>query len=963
MFCVMTFILPHDGHLKVQEIRHRDQTILPRHDRNWIKSGDNMSVVINVSTRAELYAALSTAQGGETILLAEGDYGSLSLWEGCGLNVKFPANVTLTSADAEKPASFSSMNLVKVENLTIDAVVFDYEYKSGDATSLRPFSVISSKDISITNSVFEGDVASGTNMTADGFGTAIGLTVRGSQNITLDGNEYLEWWRALTVDNSKNIEVTNNEIHDIRSDGMNFVDVQGVLIEGNYIHDFKASRESIDHADMIQFWTTGTKEPSTDIVIRKNVLDIGDGNWTQSIFMRNEMVDSGLAGHEMFYRNVLIENNTIYNSHIHGISIGATDGLVIRDNSVLHVPDTSAAGGGTAAVNVPTIRVAPVSESVTITGNVTAAIAGSTGQSDWLVKSNAFVQSTNPFGVGYYGDVFVDSTVLDSDGAHHFIVEPGGLIDSLGAGSSTIQLTKIKTVGEVLFTVETVDGNAAARVFDASHTKLLVGTHLPNSNYVWTFSDGTTATGLSVTHTFPSGGSYDATLTVKMPDGTQSSSTSTLTLRGSQVIDFDSASGAFRAFSTGKDQLLATAANLDDGAIQLLRTGTAASVAAEQVSALRGSDDFEINLTLQADQVGTGGEVFRIHGAFVASVSTGGIFVMSFSSSDGKVYALKGSPSLPVNDGAAHDISVRVVDGMMVMEIDGETAAKGTFGGTLPTSGMQGLTFGNPWGKANFLGDVSAFSIDIDVEDYPGVTIPSVTKDTPVSPELIVPELVAPEPVEAVPPVVEADTSVLTAPLHGEDWDGFVLDIDAMVGGSKKLVDDAVAVVTDGTARIILDGDKDYVNVGRLKQYENSDRIGFSVDFTRDSEASGDDRLVWNHQRLGLTVNEDSLTIHVGTVDRGFTSYTARDLNIRDEEMHRVSVLVDTDTDRLQVIYDNAVVLDVTGTDFDMPDGYQWGWSVGTAWNRYYDGEIHDFRVGDQFDFVEPSGLVTPSLA
>ncbi|MFN3938894.1 MAG: right-handed parallel beta-helix repeat-containing protein, partial [Gemmobacter sp.] len=187
---------------------------------------------------------------------------------------------------------------------------------------------------------------------------------------------------------------------------MNFADVQGVLIENNYIHDFRLSPLSGDHPDMIQFWTTGTTEASTDIIIRNNTLDIGDGNWTQSIFMRNELVDTGKAGAEMFYRNVLIENNTIYNSHLHGITVGETKGLIIRDNSVLHVPDTSIASGGTAPVNVPTIRVSARSESVTITDNVTAAITGGSGQASWTIKNNAFVQSTNPFGVGFYGDVF-----------------------------------------------------------------------------------------------------------------------------------------------------------------------------------------------------------------------------------------------------------------------------------------------------------------------------------------------------------------------------------------------------------------------------------------------------------------------------------------------------------------------------------------------------------------------------
>ena len=86
---------------------------------------------------------------------------------------------------------------------------------------------------------------------------------------------------------------------------------------------------------MIQFWTNGTTSPSTNITISENFLDSGNGEWTQSIFMRNEAVDSQGAGTEMFYQNVLIENNVIYNAHTHGITVGEADGLIIRNNTIL----------------------------------------------------------------------------------------------------------------------------------------------------------------------------------------------------------------------------------------------------------------------------------------------------------------------------------------------------------------------------------------------------------------------------------------------------------------------------------------------------------------------------------------------------------------------------------------------------------------------------------------------------
>ena len=123
-------------------------------------------------------------------------------------------------------------------------------------------------------------------------GSATAWQVSDATNITIANNEFFNWYRAAVFSNVDDLNVTNNDVHSIRSDGFDFIEVNDVLIQGNYIHDFVANLESGDHADMIQFWTSGTDSPSTNIVIRGNVLDSGAGDWTQSIFMRNEVVRS-----------------------------------------------------------------------------------------------------------------------------------------------------------------------------------------------------------------------------------------------------------------------------------------------------------------------------------------------------------------------------------------------------------------------------------------------------------------------------------------------------------------------------------------------------------------------------------------------------------------------------------------------------------------------------------------------
>ena len=325
-----------------------------------------------VSTSAQLTTALSQASGGDTVLLAAGDYGRLEI------SGQYATPLIITSADPLKPASFSSMEIDGAQNVTLDRILFDYDFKPTDIATFKPFEVVNSSKIIIQNSVFQGDMASGQGTIFDGFATGVGLSVRDSSGVQINDNEFTTWGTALKVNESQNVVVEGNNIHDIRKDGMNFVEVQSVLIENNYIHDFKGLPDAIDHRDMIQFWTAGTDAPSTDIIIRKNVLDIGSGSHTQSIFMRNELVDSGLAGQELYYRNVLIEDNVIINHHLHGITVGETNGLVIQNNTLVAAkPDATEPTtqwllnkyGAEAGILVPRINVNDDSSGVSIKTN------------------------------------------------------------------------------------------------------------------------------------------------------------------------------------------------------------------------------------------------------------------------------------------------------------------------------------------------------------------------------------------------------------------------------------------------------------------------------------------------------------------------------------------------------------------------------------------------------------------
>lgn len=363
-----------------------------------------------------LSEALSTASGGETLVLAGGNYGALNIKKA------FKSPVSIRSADPGSPACFTGMRLNGAGNLGLDGLVFDYSYKPGDKNRTNAFSIGNGHNITITNSVFEGDYNAG-------IGHGLGLLITGSSKVTISNSTFRKWWKALTGFNTTYLTLRRNQFYDIRADGMALSGIDDLTIEFNRFHTFRGGN-SRDHRDMIQLMRT-TNRGSSNIVIRDNIFDIGAGDYTQTIFMGKSGKDTNdpLLRH----KNVLIENNVIYNAHLHGISIHAADNLSIRKNSIIRVRQAN-----DGKVTIPRINVS-FSTYVVIEQNVVGEINGYQNQRDWAVLNNAIVQDQSPARPGYYDREFIYYATGAANGFHEYGVRPGSEVDRLNAGSTLVK--------------------------------------------------------------------------------------------------------------------------------------------------------------------------------------------------------------------------------------------------------------------------------------------------------------------------------------------------------------------------------------------------------------------------------------------------------------------------------------------------------------------------------------------
>ena len=377
-----------------------------------------MAEIFSVSNAAELSAALASAQGGDRIELAGGDYGKVSIAN------DFASDVTIVSADPDDPAIFGELHINGATHIVFDGLLLDYIHAEGDAAWVTPFTVTNSSFVTIRNSVIDGDLVGG-------FGYGKGLLVKHNNNITIENNEIFNFQLAISVGNSSDVVVRANDIHSVRSEGLNSFDVHGLLVEGNWIHDFKTNPALPEHPDMIQFWNVVEGQFSENVTIRGNFLDSGDGNWTQNILITNTAPTMTPAE---YHQNFLIEDNIIYNAQIHGISVYQNiDGVQILNNTLLYNLDADAGlpGSGAPRINLGGTN---TSLNVVIEGNIAEHDVTLFQPLPYQIGSNYLVQHSNPNGASYYGNRFVNALV-DGPGLADLRALPGGEIETLGVGA------------------------------------------------------------------------------------------------------------------------------------------------------------------------------------------------------------------------------------------------------------------------------------------------------------------------------------------------------------------------------------------------------------------------------------------------------------------------------------------------------------------------------------------------
>ena len=369
----------------------------------------------NVASASELNSAISNAQGGDTILLAAGNYGQLDL-DG----VNFSSDVTIKSANINNQATFGQTMIDDSSNIKFENLDFNFGTNSvGQSTFL--FLTENVDGITVNNSTFTGAQDAG----GFGYGNGVGIG-GGSKNVTFSGNELSSFYYGMVSGGSEDVIIRNNEISNFSADSMQLLSVTDMLIEGNYLHDARKPATSGVHQDFIQMFSRPGVDPTSGLTIRNNILDIGEGMVPQGIFLGNEMISDHGGGIESYYRDIVVEGNVLYGARYNGILVAETIGVTVRNNTILQAESPMAPGfvGGSFA---PAISVIATSQNVTVTDNVAAATVGDIGV-NWNVSGNVDVRLAD------YANYFTSQS-LANGAPNNWVVIEGSIIDGVGADS------------------------------------------------------------------------------------------------------------------------------------------------------------------------------------------------------------------------------------------------------------------------------------------------------------------------------------------------------------------------------------------------------------------------------------------------------------------------------------------------------------------------------------------------
>ena len=286
-----------------------------------------------VSTATQLTSTLNLAKAGDSITLAAGNYGDVSI------SKQFATDVTITAQTAGA-AVFKSLTLNDSSHIAIDGVSVSFTPTATTYTWTPAVGIYDSDNITFIHGTVTGGAAvTGVAQTATttdfsgnvlGLATGYGISVSGSTTVKVDDTEVSNFYKGISLYKSDYVTLSHNDVHDTRTTSIVVAGGSHITVDANHLHDVKPwawDTSYGDHGDFLAMWTnSGQTTASTDIKVTNNLMEQGAGKAVLGMWLQGDA-----AG----YTNVQITGNAILNGNYQGILLWDVTGGTIANNTLL----------------------------------------------------------------------------------------------------------------------------------------------------------------------------------------------------------------------------------------------------------------------------------------------------------------------------------------------------------------------------------------------------------------------------------------------------------------------------------------------------------------------------------------------------------------------------------------------------------------------------------------------------
>jgi nitrous oxidase accessory protein NosD len=277
------------------------------------------AATFRVADATQLKSAISASLPGDIILLAEANYGRISI---SGLT-RTGASVVLMPDGSAKPVA-SEIAISSSSGFTVIGVKVT-------GTRHPLVAVSSSSDISLGGLNIQGITAN-----QDPWDDSnSGLWIRFSQRVSVSNSRISDVRTGMFSQRSTGVVIADNTIEYVR-EGLNVAATDQLLLRRNRFQNIMPNYALGEHPDAVQFWTNNETVGVTNAVILDNYLMLSGPRAVQGFFIEDGQnpADPDAIMHE----RVEVRNNIYYGSSRNALRLGGVRKGWVHHNTIVASP-------------------------------------------------------------------------------------------------------------------------------------------------------------------------------------------------------------------------------------------------------------------------------------------------------------------------------------------------------------------------------------------------------------------------------------------------------------------------------------------------------------------------------------------------------------------------------------------------------------------------------------------------